>query len=295
VYSPSQTAVFSECQVKRELRHWTSKYATKGTVAKWMGTAMAAGLAVINTHRMHMDGEWEMAEAHQAAHAAFDEELLAFQNAGGVVSLDQWDRLPALIERGLTHYTMHDPIPVTWLIKGVEQSFPDHGDARPDLIVQDNDGLAPLDYKLKESIWTKQGETKEAGRSRALAEYEHSWQMLHYVWGLHHKYAERCDHYYVCLGELSPRPHYTLQRFDVTDAVLGAWERSAEQYWWLMHAIDEDTATELFPAMAAHHRNQYGECEYKWACFEANLDPERMSHKYVKVERRRESAVKAAE
>jgi hypothetical protein len=63
---------------------------------------------------------------------------------------------------------------------------------------------------------------------------------------------------------------------------------SANVYWFDMDEIDHD---EFRPAMAANHRNQYGLCEYYWACLEAHLDEEQMSHKYVKVERRREGAV----
>jgi hypothetical protein len=256
-----------------------------------MGTAMAAGLAVVNTHRMQMDGEWEMAEAHQAAHAAFDEELLAFQNAGGVVSLDQWDRLPALIERALDYYTLHDPVPVTWLIKGVEYEFPDLGNMRPDLIVQDNEGLAPVDYKMTESLYVRSGETREQARARKMTEYCDHWNMKQYVWGVNQQMGP-CNHYYICLGELTPKPCFTLQRFDLSLERREAFELSAFKYWRHMGEIDNGHD---IPAEAASHETKYGPCEYAWACQEANRNVELMQHKYVKVERRRESAVKAAE
>jgi hypothetical protein len=116
--------------------------------------------------------------------------------------------------------------------------------------------------------------------------------MLHYVWAVREVYG-KCDRYYICLGELSPKPHYTVQAFSVDENLLQRWHNSALGYWDHMEAID--TGRYLVTSMAANHRNQYGQCEYYWACFEANLDPEKMNHKYVQVERRRERATEAAE
>lgn len=243
---------------------------------------MAAGLAVINTHRMHMTGEWDIQTACDAAIAAFDQELLAFQDAGGIVDMNQWQHLPPLIDRAIKYYSLHDPLPVTWLVKGVEQPFPDHGNCRPDVIIENDWGLAPVDYKMKESLYVRNGETKEAARFRTLLEWKDSWQMLHYVWALRES-GHKCDRYYICLGELAPKPTYTLQAFEVSDETLTMWERSASRYWKDMSEIDSG---DDYPAMAANHRNQYGLCEYYKACFEHRLDENLMAFDYVKVERR---------
>jgi hypothetical protein len=251
-----------------------------------MGTAMAAGLAVINTQRMQMTGEWEIQTACDAAIAAFDQELLAFQDAGGIVEMMQWQHLPSLIDRAIRAYSMSDPIPVTWLVRGVEQAFPDHGNCRPDLIIENDWGVAPVDYKMKESLYVRNGETKEAARFRTLLEHKDSWQMLHYVWALRQT-GQKCDRYYICLGELGPKPAFTLQSFEVSDETLEMWLHSANVYWFDMDEIDHD---EFRPAMAANHRNQYGLCEYYKACFEHRLDENLMGFDYVKVERRSSGA-----
>jgi hypothetical protein len=184
---------------------------------------------------------------------------------------------------------------VKWLIRDVEKPLSEHGDCRPDLVVHQGEvAFAPLDYKMKEKLWVKTGETIESARNRTLIEYEHSWQMLHYVWAVREMYGQ-CDGYYICLGELSPKPHYTVQFFQVSDEVMERWERSALSYWENMDMIDYSPVEGPYAAMAANHRNQYGQCEYYWACFEANLDPEKMRYKYVQVERRRERATEAAE
>lgn len=286
VYSPSQTEVFSQCQIKRELRKWTSKYAGKPQIARWMGSSVTAGLAHYNEGRKRQYVDWLLTDAQAEAQRVYDDEVERFLAAGGILDGAKGLHLSPLIARALSEYSKVDPIPLSWKIIGAEVPFPDHGNARPDVIIENDWGFAPVDYKFKETLYVRNGETEDAARFRTLLEYKDSWQMLHYVWAIRQVYG-KCDRYYICLGELSPKPHFTLQAFEVSDETLAMWVQSAQQYWWTMEQIDTPGRFEHFvPAMAAVHRNQYGECEYRKACFEHRLDENLMSFDYIKIERR---------
>lgn len=285
VYSPSATRTYAECPRKRYLQKkgLTSKYAAKSAVARWMGTAMAAGLEQHN--RMRAFAAPSLVTPYRAAAVKWEEQVAQFLDAGGVVTDETFEtRIPPLMQRALEHYVAHDVVPAEWEIAGVEQTFERAGNARPDLIVIDADGYAPVDYKMKESLYTKPTETKDAARARTLAEYDNDWQLLHYVWCIRRFIGQPCTHYYVVLGELSPKPQYTLQRFEVSEARIQSWIDNAHQWWANMYETEIDHIN--LPRMSPTHDSKYGACEYQYACLDAEGDEERYKHKYVTIERR---------
>lgn len=290
VYSPSQTETFSQCQVKRQLqKHWKPKIMEKPGIAAAMGTAMAAGLAVFNRGRMENKLR-NLIEVKDACVQEWNAELEHFRKAGGVIMDETHVRLPDLMTRGLETYALNDPIPQEWKIVGVEYEFKDWGNARADVVIRNEHGFAPVDHKMKESLYVKQGETKDAARARTLLEYEHSFKMLHYVYAVNKTFGP-CDRYYIILGELKPgKPHYMIQEFPVDERTLTFWWNGAFKYWAQMNEVDTH---EDYPAPAAIHDSKYGKCEFYWACFNAHLDAETMKAKYVQIERRN-SAIQAA-
>ena len=285
VYSPSATTTYATCPRKRYLqkRGLTPKYAAKGAVSRWMGTAMAAGLEHHN--RMRAFAAPSIITPYRAAAVKWEEQVAQFLDAGGVVTDETFEtRIPPLMQRALEHYVVHDVVPAEWEIVGVEQTFERAGNARPDLIVVDADGYAPVDYKCKESLYTKPTETKDAARARTLAEYDNDWQLLHYAWCIRRFIGQPCTHYYVVLGELSPKPHFTLQRFEVSETRIQSWIDNAHQWWANMYETEIDHIN--LPRMSPTHDSKYGACEYQYACLDAEGDEERYQHKYITIERR---------
>ena len=180
----------------------------------------------------------------------------------------------------------HDVVPAEWSIAGVESTFLRAGNARPDLIVIDADGYAPLDYKMKESLYVKPGETRDAARSRVMAELggEYDWNQKHYMWGIRRFIGQPCAHHYLVLGELSPKPVFTIQRYDITESAMQNWIDNAHQWWANMYETEIDHIN--LPRMSPTHDSKYGACEYQYACLDAEGDEERYKHKYITIERR---------
>lgn len=286
-YSPSATKTHAFCPTARVLQQQglTPKYAAKNAVSRWMGTAMAAGL---EQHNRMRKGGVQVAPNHvtpyRAAAVTWDEEVSKFLGAGGVVTDETFEtRVPPLMQRALEYYAAYDVVPAAWEIRAVEHTFADGGNARPDLLVVDEDGTAPLDYKMKETLYVKPGETREAARSRTLLEFANDWQLKHYVWCVRRFLGQPCSHYYIVLGELSPKPHFTLQRFEVTETQMQQWIDSAHGWWSDMYETETDHIN--LPRMAPTHETKYGPCEFQYACLEAELDPAKYRHKYVTIGR----------
>ena len=238
VYSPSSTKSYAFCPYKRHLeqQNLTSKYADKRTVAKWMGVAVAKGLERIN------QGEDDFVDQ---TFATWNDEISRFRKAGGIVTDETCDsRVPPLMERALMHYVSTDVLPVTWQTHSIEHEFEHAGKARADLIVIDDGGYAPVDYKMKEKLYVKPGETIDAARARTFLEYENDWQQHHYVWAIRRFLGQPCDHYYIVLGELAPRPHFSIQRFDVPERVIQRWVDNAHSWWADMYDTDIDIINE---------------------------------------------------
>ena len=283
VYSPSSTKTFAECPMKRELQkqNYVPKYAGKPFVSRAMGVAVAKGLEEINIFRKERISRGHVTMALRE----WEREITKFRNAGGVVTDETFEsRIPPLIERALRHYEANDTVPASWQIHSVEHTFEHGGNARADLIVIDDEGYAPLDYKMKETLYVKPGETRDAARARTLLEFENDWQLKHYVWGIRRFIGQPCDHYYIVLGELAPKPHFTLQRFDVTERSMQQWIDAAHSWWADMQDSDSDMTN--LPRMSPTHETKYGKCEYYAACIDAELDETKFQHKYIKVERR---------
>jgi hypothetical protein len=272
--------------MKRELQQqkYVSKYAAKPAVSRWMGTAMAAGLEEYNKRRM--TNTLLPGVLFNTSFPVWCDEIERFRRAGGVITDETFEsRVPPLMERALTHYANHDVVPQNWTIHSVEHVFEHGGHARADLIVIDEDGYAPLDYKMKESLYVKPGETRDAARARTLLEYDNDWQLKHYVWGVRRFIGQPCNHYYIVLGELSPKPTYTLQRFDVSERAMQQWIDAAHSWWGVMQDSESDIIN--LPRMSPVHDNKYGKCEFYDACITYELDPTKFQHKYIQVERRK--------
>ena len=286
VYSPSSTKTYAECPFKRELsrRGVQSKYAGKAAVARWIGTAVAKGFEQVNLERMGASPERVVSLAEGHAQASYQYSVSEFTNAGGVIAEGDADGVPQLIERAVRYYRDEYVYPFQHTIVAVEQPFEHGGHARPDLVIDDG-SLAPLDFKCKRSLYVKPGETRDAARARVFAEYEDDWQLLHYVWCVRRFRGVPCNHYYIALCELTPKPHITIQRYDVTDTRMLQWADSAYGWWAAMEDTDNDMVN--VPPQAPTHETKYGKCEYYDYCVTYEMDETRAQHRYITVERRR--------
>jgi hypothetical protein len=297
IYSPSQTALWLDCRMKRALsRHgWRLKVAGKRDLAAILGTAVAAGLATYNCSKFGClcepgVGEFVPRCEHCRVRAGDFENIINTSRQSALEALNdlhsdgrhvaeydvaQRDALTERAARVVARYIAADPIPPEWPILAVETPCDESG-ARPDLVVDDGRGPAPIDYKVKLAL-------KREYEAREIARWRDSWQLYHYASRVCRPGAY---HYYICLIVCEPF-RVELLPFEIADETMAWWRESAARYW---RDMAQDAALEVMgdlPPMAAKHADEFGECEFRRACFDHRLDKARMAQDYVRVERRR--------
>jgi hypothetical protein len=287
VYSPSQTATWLECPVKRHLayvEHWRPRLVGKRELAAVLGTAVAAGVEAY--HRARMAGQSNHPAEHWADMASQTARLLLRQLQDSGFQIAEYDQaqadaLPGRAAKAVQTYLAAAPIPADWAILEVEQVHQQYGSCRLDLVVRDEpDHVAAVDLKVKLRLEPRY-------RPKEIERYRHHWAMLHYTWVVEQVYGQTPRRYYILFLVLEPAPESWLQAYLVDEEVLRVWEQSARRVWTQMEVHDTAGPDDRGPWIAAKHADEYGPCEYYDACFEYRWDPALMSHDYVQFENRR--------
>ena len=187
------------------------------------------------------------------------------------------DSLPMLLEKAVNLYVKADPLK-DWTILQAELSYPDHGNARIDLLASDSLGAGVFDYKVKVSM-------EEKWEAKTVAQFANSHQRFHYQW------CAGTKRFFIVLIVLGPKPYVKVCPFgDSRYFDSGLWERDASGQWFVMEqtrAARETVSGHLSMIMGSPiHQDQYGPCEYEEACLEMGLDEQLMNISYVKIERR---------
>jgi hypothetical protein len=156
----------------------------------------------------------------------------------------------------------HDPVPESWRIVEVEEPLVDAGNARPDLVVEDDMGhVMPADHKLKLTLGRTASE-RTYKLERAKGDWRDSDQMYHYVWALSHRYP-LAPKYVIYFMELEPKTNIATYEFGVSPERVEAWA-AAQQRAWAQMAQGAQWS-------AAVHTDQFGLCEmYDW-CYGAPI------------------------
>lgn len=290
IYSPSQTSSWLRCPILRKLQveGWRSKYLQKKDIAGAMGTAFSAGVGAWNNMRLESERgaraihDALVALSHQERGAAamgvgasvFKQQIEDFTNAGfdfSNVDESYLESCPIEISRAIAKYCANDPIPSNYSIVAVEESLPNHGNCRPDLVIRTPRGLAVLDYKSKYEL-------KAQYRAKTINEYKHTQQGFHYTWGIEETYGEPCNEFLIALCVF--RPNFNVELFNHTLApeTRLVWKRGMESVWARMESEELDGAT---PWMSDRHSDNFGQCEMYDACFTHHYDPQLMKSKYI--------------
>lgn len=299
VYSPSQTATWMRCPMMRALRKegWIPRYGQRKDWAAVLGQAFGAGVGAYNSLRQaHEEQGMLMPERAPDARASFidvavgvalgvkQQRVREMVDMGLVVDEDGDAYIKVLdqrIRRAVTCYVLTDPIPDTWKIVDIESSLGEGaGNARPDLIVRDEMGLAIVDYKSKLTL-------KAEYRHKTIQEYANGHQFLHYAHFGREYYKEPIDRYYIGLAVLEPRWAFELIPFPVHDETLKVWYQGASTAWAMMERED---AGEQVPWLSDRHSDQFGQCPYYRMCFTHMYDPGLAKQDYILTERVTEAA-----
>jgi hypothetical protein len=196
--------------------------------------------------------------------------------SGRILQMDDDAYITAMRDRigkGLSKFIQNEPIPAAWRVVDVERAFPDHGNARPDLIVRDDLGLAVVDWKTKVEL-------KTFYKSKTLQEYTNSFQQYHYAWAGGEVYGELVHRYYIGLVMIEPFA-VELVPYEINPETLELWKQSSGQVWADMAGEDRG---ERLPWLSDKHADNFGQCDYYDACFNYRFDEELMRQKYVKKE-----------
>ncbi len=244
IFSPTETEKYLLCPRLRQLgKLWEPREQT-WTPNMALGTAIHAGLA------QYYGGE--PGEALDAARAAMAVEY----EDGSEYTLDA---CLALVETGMAAALKTDLVGDGEVI-AVEYAM---SHMYVDLIVRNSEGLSVIDHK----VTLKMDKGKQL--PYRILDYDPSWQLLQYPWGLREYAAFGTPVWAKAhLIILTPRPFTYVHAFPVSDARLDDFEHSAYQHWDEMasHDITYRLDGQLAP-MNTRSCHAYGrKCDFYELC-----------------------------
>lgn len=267
-YSPSQTETFLKCPRKRALRKlgWEPSRLGKPGLARMLGTAFAAGVGAYNTMRMEGAAP-DVGAAAGIAQSVAKQQLMDADERGmqtSEIDLAQRGRLVERAGKLVASYAEQDPIPPQWIIRHVELSLPEWGNARIDLGYENDLGYGVLDYKSKLTLDPKWFD-KEVSR------YRLSEQRFFYPAAYGDHVGQTVHRFDICLVILEPKFRAHLIPYVVNPSQQAEWLEARTQTWGRMAMSPPDGDT-LIDEMAAEHEDQFGPCEYQKICFDYQGD-----------------------
>jgi hypothetical protein len=270
IYPPTRTDTWDRCALLSYLEnelHLVPKQADRKLVGGLAGRAFAIGTAAIHQGKTPK-------EAVDEATTLFHTDLTHYAKYG--VSFES--SIEEIVEASgiattLPKYHAADPFK-GWTIQHVEQRLPDHGRCIIDLGGLDTDGVqAVADVKYKQNLDARY-------EFSTIAEYQTSWQFLHYPWAYGEYVGQPCHRMYLCLVVYKPKFSVRLIPTEVHPETQQIWLASAKAKWRRM----ADPTAQL--EMSSRHKDQFGLCSFYDACFTFHLDEGLLAQKYVVVPRR---------
>lgn len=273
IFSPSRTEAYDFCSMRGIIAYkegWTPREADNSLVGRLVGGAFAKGT--------------------EAIHNGVD------TDAAIIIGLQYWDRsvehyvkygvsFPDLTKTrtqlgtAFSKYAEQTPFK-QWQCKGVEFPLVDYGNARLDYLGIDPEGYwAIADLKYKRQL-------KLDYLNKTINDYRDSWQFQHYPWAYNDYVTkvkpaglECIQRIYLVLVIADPFKILTYPFF-IKDKLQTRWLQSAQQKWADIDALQKGDRQ---PTLAASHRDAFGDCPFKRACLEMDLDESLMAFEYCKV------------
>jgi len=278
VYSPSSTELFSKCPRRWALSRsgWKPRVIQYPELCAILGEGFSASMHELNTCIM-AGRDKGMAEIVLRGQSTIKTRLDADIAAGRRIhekDVEYADKLPMLLDKAVQLYLNHNPL-TDWKILQSEETYPNHGRCRLDVLADDGNGPSVVDYKVKvklESRW----------EDAEFAKFARSQQRFHYQW------AAQTPRFYIVLVVLGPRPYVKLSPpyGDMPFFESGDWQRTSRSIWVQMASMEPYIENVSSIPGSAVHDDKFGPCEYEDACFQHNLDPQSMRLQFVKLERR---------
>lgn len=279
IYSPSKVEAYDFCSMKGVLQYrdkWEPKEAGNGTVGKIVGAAFARG-----SQDVHLG----TGPGIEPAVRLYDRTVCHYLQYGVTFSMDMGAVKEQLI-KALTRYHKENPFS-KWQVIATELELKDYGKCKLDLLgIDSNSTWSIVDVKYKRSLNVDY-------LNKTVNEFRDSWQFQHYPWS-YNQYVpmeggklQTAQQMCLCLVVANPFKIYYYP-FQVNLQYQKIWIDSAYQKWSDINAMEKG---ERKPTVATVHRGPYGDCEFKKACLEQQMDPQLMQFDYVQVPRLPEEVI----
>ncbi len=281
-YSPSSRVDYNFCPRYWWLRkRWQSRSVEYPELCAMAGTAVSEAQAHWNRCRMQskpVTVDELIALGLQSFTMQLANETALDRRVGFQASSGR-DKLPRMIETGIRLLWDENPLEHMTILE-VEQEYPDYGKARLDVLVQSVTGEKSVrDYKCKF------GKLDTHYHAEALQEY------LDHEQGLVYTHMTGTQTFGIILVALNvhtnQKPHkpmiYSAVK-TITPDQHRIWERDATMDYNEMIEIESLTDPRRVRGKAYPHTTRYGDCPFKSACLEDDLDESKMLVRYMKRE-----------
>ena len=281
IYSPSRTEAYDACSMRGVIAYrdgWTPREADNSLLGRIVGSAFAKGSGLVHNQA-------PTSIAIEKAIALWDKTIQHYVTHG--VSFPDTTKTRDQLAKALDKYAEQHPFK-QWQIKGVEFPLADYGNCRLDLLGVDPEGYwAIADCKYKRQL-------KLDYLNKTINDYRDSWQFQHYPWAYNDwvekeiptnpvhggkLFLQPIQRMYLVLIIADPFKIFTYPFF-IKDKLQTRWLQSAQQKWADITALQKGDRP---PTLATSHRDAFGDCPFKKACLEQDLDPDLMIFVYDKV------------
>ena len=276
IYSPSRTEAYDFCSMRGVIAYrdgWTPREADNSLLGRLVGGAFAKGTEAIHKG-MAID------EAKALGLAYWHKSIQHYVNHG--VSFPDVTKTTEQLGKSFEKYAAQNPF-VQWQTKGVEFALPEYGNCRLDYLGIDPEGYwAIADLKYKRQL-------KLDYLNKSINDYRDSWQFQHYPWAYNDWVKKQhaggntdyqpIQRIYLVLVIADPFKILSFPFF-IKDKLQARWLQSAQQKWADITALQKGDRQ---PTLSASHRDAFGDCPFKKACLEMDLDESLMQFEYVRV------------
>ena len=276
IYSPSRTEAYDFCSMRGVIAYrdgWTPREADNSLIGRLVGGAFAKG-----TEGIHNGNPIEVAKA--AGLAYWHKSVNHYVSYG--VSFPDLTKTTEQLGKSFEKYAAQNPF-AQWQTKGVEFALPDYGNCRLDYLGIDPEGYwAIADVKYKRQL-------KLDYLNKTINDYRDSWQFQHYPWAYNDWVKKQhaggntdyqpIQRIYLVLVIADPFKILSYPFF-IKDKLQARWLQSAQQKWADITALQKGDRQ---PTLSASHRDAFGDCPFKKACLEMDLDESLMQFEFTKV------------
>lgn len=275
IYSPSRTEAYDFCSMRGVIAYrdgWTPREADNSLIGRLVGGAFAKG-----TESIHKGATVEYAKQYGLDYWHKSVNHYVFYG----VTFPDLAKTTEQLGKSFEKYAAQNPF-AQWQTKGVEFGLPDYGNCRLDYLGIDPEGYwAIADLKYKRQL-------KLDYLNKTINDYRDSWQFQHYPWAYNdwikqNKHLqpgfEPIQRIYLVLVIADPFKILSFPFF-IKDKLQARWLQSAQQKWADITALQKGDRQ---PTLSASHRDAFGDCPFKKACLEMDLDESLMQFEYTKV------------